>query len=147
MDIELLILVAVAIIALPLLGNVLAMSLGLVTTLRRSHIEPNGRDSSNWLEPVETLLRRGALALGSGLASDESTTGRRWYLRSKARTAPDRRTIERRMSARRGHPREGSERRHAARRMDSQRRQMRRREKGSQPLDFLPGKSSQSLDC
>ena len=127
MNTELLIFVAVAVVvaimALPLLGNVLAMVLGLLSAVRRRRIEPNARAAgSSWQGPIEARLQGAAMALGSWLAIDESSSGRRQRLRAEARETPDRRFSERRMSARRWHARENSERRYRERRAQDQRR-------------------------
>lgn len=123
--IEVAIIVAVAIVALPLVGQALAMVLGVWVTLRRRGVVAAGRDGRVWPGAVESRLRRAAMALGSTLDVDETTGFGCQRGGTEARTIADRRSGQRRIRARRWHARKDFDRRYRERRERGQRRRNR----------------------
>ncbi len=106
---EVLLFVALGIIALPLLGNVLAMALGVWTRL--------GRDPRATGGPPAAGLREAAQTLGCWLETDEPNG----TPAVDTRTLLDRRRGERRASVRRTRSWSGAERRARERRVRERR--------------------------
>lgn len=127
--IEAAIVLVVAIVALPLVGQALAMVLGVWVTLRGRGVVAAGRDEGRSRpSAVESRLRRTVMALGSRLDVDETPGFGGQRGSTEARTIPERRYGERRIRARRWHARKVSGRRDRERR-DRERRDRERRDR------------------
>ena len=109
MTMQSLLTIGIFIVALPLLGVMLAMALGIVITLSR---RAGGISAIDALEPP---LRRAAATFG--------------YAVEGVRKTPDRRIRERRARPRQRHPRSGVDRRDCERRMLDRRARDRRHER------------------
>ncbi|MFT5445340.1 MAG: hypothetical protein ACI9DC_000500 [Gammaproteobacteria bacterium] len=122
---EITLVVVAAIVALPLIGQFLAMALGMLVTIRRRRCVAAGKGEHNRLDALEARLRRAARALGCRLIIDHAADGNPQHLRTEARSICDRRFGERRVKARRWQARKDSNRRFRERRARGHRRQFR----------------------
>ena len=127
MELDALVVIGLIALALPMIGTVFAMLLGVVVTVRgQSSAVRHAADTPLRIgDALEHGLRLAAKRLGSWIENDRRTVTEPQQPNVELRTTHDRRARERRISPRRQRARLGPERRRHDRRLRDRRQELR----------------------